>query len=194
MRHLNSKAYLNRSKSHRSALMMNLAFALFERKRIVTTLAKARAARSYAEKLITRARIGDLASRRLLLAEIPNKELIKHLIEEIAPRYKDRPGGYTRIVKLETRPGDAAPMAFLELVGYEEEIMKAVQDRLDAKEKIKQEEKKPSIARGKVDKSAVSTTSEVEKAAKKRFPRGKWHPGAKKGSSKKAASGGETKA
>ena len=191
MRHLNAKAYLNRSKSHRRALLMNLAFSLFERKRITTTLAKARVARSYAEKLITRARKGDLASRRLLLAEIPNKEVIRHLIDEIAPSFKDRPGGYTRIVKLETRPGDAAPMAFLELIGYEEEIMKTVQDRLDAKEKMKQEEKKPSIARGKVDKTATSTESDIEKATKKRWPAGKWHPGAKKG--KKGVTGSEKK-
>ncbi len=193
MRHLNAKAYLNRSKSHRRALMMNLAFALFERKRITTTLAKARAARSYAERLITKARKGDLASRRLVLAEIPNKELVKHLFEEIAPRFKDRPGGYTRIIKLEVRPGDAAPMAYLELVGYDEEIMKAIQERLDAKEKIKQEEKKPAMARGKVDKSKVETTSDVEKATKKRWPRGKWHPGAKKGSKKQASPSAESK-
>lgn len=185
MRHLNSKIYLNRSKSHRRALLMNLAFSLFERKRITTTLAKARAVRSYAERLITKARTGTLANRRLVLEEIPNKDLVKHLFDEIAPRFKDRPGGYTRIVKTGFRVGDAAPMAFVELIGYEEEIMKAVQERIEAKENLKKEEKKPAIARSKGEKKTVSNESEIEKTAKKRWPRGKWHPGAKKGSAKK---------
>jgi large subunit ribosomal protein L17 len=128
-----------------------------------------------------------LAARRLVLSQIPNPSLVKHLFDEIAPRYKDRPGGYTRIVKVENRVGDSAPMAFVELVGYEEEILKAIQERIEAKENLKQDEKKPKLVRGKVDKTALSNESAVEKGEKKRWPRGKWHPGSKKGSSKKAA-------
>lgn len=180
MRHLNKKIYLNRSKAHREALLSNLAFALFERKRIETTLAKAKAVRGFAEKIITKARTNTIDAKRLVFSKIQNKYLVKHLFDEIAPKFTDRPGGYTRIVKLGVRKGDAAPMAFIELIGFEEDVKKAIEARMDAKENMKKEEKKPEMARSKVNRSALENDSPVEKLMKKRWKRGKWHPGAKK--------------
>lgn len=180
MRHLNNKIYLNRSKAHRKALLSNLAFALFERKRIETTLAKAKAVRSFAERIITKAKANTIEAKRLVFSRIHNKYLVKYLFDEIAPKYIGREGGYTRIVKLGTRKGDAAPMALLELIGFEEEVQKATEERLNAKEKIKKEEKKPEMARSKVDRSALENVSPIEKMMNARWKPGKWHPGAKK--------------
>jgi large subunit ribosomal protein L17 len=119
MRHLKSGYHLNRTRAHRKALLSNLSAALFERKRIKTTLAKAKATRSIAEKFITFAKKGDLASRRQVLRYIPRPDVVKTLFDEIAPKYVERAGGYSRIVKLGQRQGDGAPMAILELVGFE---------------------------------------------------------------------------
>ncbi len=118
MRHRKSNVGLNRTASHRRALLANLASALFEHKKIMTTLSKARAARPYAERLITFARRGDLSARRHVLKKITSKDVVKVLFDEIGPRFKDRDGGYTRIIRLDNRIGDNAPMAVLELVGF----------------------------------------------------------------------------
>ncbi|MBZ0263677.1 50S ribosomal protein L17 [bacterium] len=101
-------------------MLANLASALFTHKKIITTLPKARAARTYAEKLITFARRGpeDLAARRHVLRKITNKIVVKELFDEIGPKFRDRPGGYTRIIRMDNRRGDNAPMAILELVGF----------------------------------------------------------------------------
>lgn len=143
MRHRVAGKKLSRDKEHRRALMRNLAAALFIKGRIKTTLAKAKFVRPFAEKLITLAKRGDLHSRRLVLSYLPDRfivdenetdvkrnkslkvikapKLIAKLFNEIAPRYKDRPGGYTRIVKLaERRIGDSAELVYLELVEPEE--------------------------------------------------------------------------
>lgn len=122
MRHRKSQVKLNRSASHRRALLANMAASLIEHKRITTTLGKARAARSYAERLVTFAKSGSLAARRHVLAKLHHRDVVKHLFDEIGPRFVDRPGGYTRIIKLGTRPGDQAEMAILEFVGYEEQL------------------------------------------------------------------------
>jgi large subunit ribosomal protein L17 len=132
---------LNRTRSHRKALAMNLSAALFERKRITTTLAKAKFCRSRAERFITFAKKGTISARRHVLRYIPRKDIVKILFDEIAPKYADRPGGYTRIVKLGYRPGDAAPMAVLELVGYEESVLKEKAKRQQAKRERKEKEK-----------------------------------------------------
>jgi len=116
MRHKVAKKKLGRNKAHRRALYRNLVTELFRHERIETTLAKAKAVRPVAEKLITIARRGDLHSRRLTAAYILDKEVAKKLFHEIAPRYKDRPGGYTRILKLGPRKSDGAEMAIIELV------------------------------------------------------------------------------
>ena len=118
MRHLRSGRKLNRSASHRRALMRNLTCALVEHERIITTVAKAKEVRPFAEKLITLAKRGTLHARRLVLARLGNqKDAVKKLFAEIGPRYKDRPGGYTRIIKRpQNRLGDGGPTAFIELI------------------------------------------------------------------------------
>lgn len=104
------------SPSHDRLMMANLATDLFMHERVTTTEAKARALRPYAEKLITKARKGDLHSRRIVLKDIHDKAAVAKLFEEVAPRYEDRQGGYTRILKLGPRGGDGADEAIIELV------------------------------------------------------------------------------
>jgi large subunit ribosomal protein L17 len=122
MRHRKSQVKLNRSTSHRKALLANMASSLIEHKRITTTIGKARAARSYTERLVTFAKKGTLSARRHVLAKLHHKDVVAHLFEELGPRFADRPGGYTRIIRLGTRPGDQADMVILEFVGYEEQL------------------------------------------------------------------------
>ncbi len=109
-------ARLGGSPAHQKLILGNLATALFEHGRITTTEAKARALRPHAERLITKAKKGDLHNRRLVLRTIRDKGVVHELFTEIAPRFADRPGGYTRITKLGPRKGDNAPMAVIELV------------------------------------------------------------------------------
>jgi len=117
MRHLKAGRKLGRNAAHRLALKRNLARALFEHERIITTLEKAKEVRPFVEKLITLAKKGTLHHRRLALARLPDREIISLLFSEIGPRFQDRPGGYTRIIKRhERRLGDAGRTAFLELL------------------------------------------------------------------------------
>ena len=118
MRHHRAGKKLGRDASHRKALYANLAGSLIEHGRIKTTEAKAKAVRPIAEKMITLGRRGDLASRRQALAFLRSQEIVHLLFAEVAPRFTDRPGGYTRIVRLGPRYGDAAEMVYLELVDY----------------------------------------------------------------------------
>lgn len=146
MRHLNDKARLNRSKSHRKALLGNLSAALFTHKRIITTLAKAKHARRFAERMITFARRGDVAARRHVMSFIRDKEAVKLLFTDLGPHFKHRNGGYTRIIKIGQRQGDAALMAILELVGFDDvgEVAapkKESKSRLKAAQKVAVEEK-----------------------------------------------------
>jgi large subunit ribosomal protein L17 len=116
MRHLNAGRKLGRNAPHRLALMRNLARALFEHERIITTVEKAKEARRFVEKLITLAKKGTLHARRLVLSRLPDRDAVAKLFE-IAPRFADRPGGYTRVIKRhERRLGDAGHTAFLELL------------------------------------------------------------------------------
>jgi large subunit ribosomal protein L17 len=117
MRHLKAGRKLGRNASHRHALMRNLARAVFTHERIITTVEKAKEARRFVERLITLAKRGTLHARRLVLSRLPDKEVVKKLFDEIAPRFKDRPGGYTRVIKRhERRLGDGGHTAFLELL------------------------------------------------------------------------------
>jgi large subunit ribosomal protein L17 len=119
MRHRIKGRKLNRTASHRKALIRNLANQLFEHKEIRTTTAKAKEARVTIERLITYAKKGDTHHRRLAFSFLRQKETIKTLFDEIAPAYTERQGGYTRVIKLGRRQGDGAPMAILQLVGFE---------------------------------------------------------------------------
>ena len=121
MRHRRKGRKLGRDASHRKALYANMCGALFEHGRIQTTEAKAKELRPIAEKLITLARKdpGDVAAQRQAVAYLRSKDAVHRLFHEVAPRFTERPGGYTRIVKIGPRPGDAAPMAYIELVDHE---------------------------------------------------------------------------
>jgi large subunit ribosomal protein L17 len=120
MRHNRDWRKLNRTASHRRAMLRNMVTSLFAEERIRTTSAKAKEARRVAERIITFARRGDLSARRHVAKTVNDPVVLKKLFDEIAPRYVERPGGYTRILKVGIRRGDAAQEAILELVGSEE--------------------------------------------------------------------------
>jgi large subunit ribosomal protein L17 len=107
---------LGGSAAHQKHILANLATELFRHGRITTTQAKARALRPYAERLITKAKRGDLHARRMVLSKLHDRDVVAHLFEEVAPRFAARAGGYTRILKLDPRKGDNARMALIELV------------------------------------------------------------------------------
>lgn len=141
MRHRKKRFKLGRSTAHRKALLANLAASLFKYKHIKTTTAKAKAARTFSEKLITLAKKPSVHTRRLALKKLKNKKkAVKILFDDIAPQYTDRPGGYTRVIKLGPRPGDNADMAILELVGYDMATKK--KERAKKKEEKKEEDEK----------------------------------------------------
>jgi len=119
MRHRRAGKKLGRDSAHRKALYSNLAGALIEHGRIKTTQAKAKAVKPFAEQMITLGKRGDLHARRLALAELRSQDVVHQLFADVAPRFADRAGGYTRIVKLGPRLGDAAEMVYLELVDYQ---------------------------------------------------------------------------
>ncbi len=119
MRHRRSGKKLGRDSAHRKALYSNLAGSLIEHGRIKTTVAKAKAVKPFAEQMITLGKRGDLHARRLALAELRSQDVVHLLFADVAPRFADRRGGYTRIVKLGPRLGDAAEMVYLELVDYQ---------------------------------------------------------------------------
>jgi large subunit ribosomal protein L17 len=116
MRHGNAHRKLNRTAEHRRAMFANMAVALIQHEQIVTTLPKAKDLRSIVEKLITLGKRGDLHARRQAIAEMRDVDVVKKLFEVIGPRYKDRNGGYTRVIKAGFRHGDSAPRAVIELV------------------------------------------------------------------------------
>ena len=116
MRHRHSGRQLNRNSSHRKAMFRNMTVSLVEHELIKTTLPKAKELRSYAEPLITLAKNDSVANRRLAFDRVRNKAAVGKLFSELGPRYQERPGGYIRILKCGYRPGDKAPMAYVELV------------------------------------------------------------------------------
>ena len=118
MRHRKDHRKLGRNSAHRRALLRNLVTALFEYERIETTVAKAKEARRVAERMITFGKKGDLAARRHVAAYVMRPAVVSKLFETIAPWYAERQGGYTRIIRIGPRPGDAAEMVYLELVDF----------------------------------------------------------------------------
>ena len=125
MRHNKSGRKLNRNSSHRKAMFSNMANSLFDHEIIKTTLPKAKELRRVAEPLITLAKSDSVSNRRSAFSKLRDKEIVGKLFNELAPRYKDRPGGYTRILKCGFRSGDSAPMAYIELVDRPEEAVAA---------------------------------------------------------------------
>ena len=125
MRHGKKFNHLGRTADHRRAMLANMTISLIMHKRITTTLAKAKALKKYAEPLITRCKEDTTNSRRVVFSYLQNKYAVTELFKEIAPKVGDRPGGYTRIIKLGARKGDGADMAFIELVDFDENMAKA---------------------------------------------------------------------
>ena len=128
MRHARAGKKLGRDSAHRKALYSNLAGALIEHGRIKTTVTKAKAVKPHVEHMITLGRRGDLHARRQATAFLRSRDVVHKLFADVAPLFKDRPGGYTRIVKIGTRPGDAAEMAYIELVD-EEYVAAQIEER-----------------------------------------------------------------
>ena len=120
MKHRKSGRKLSRSVSHRKALARNMVTSLLQHEQIRTTDAKAKELRGVAERMITLGKRGTLHARRQALSTIRSKEVTQKVFDELAERYRERPGGYTRVIKLGRRPGDAAPMSIIELVDREE--------------------------------------------------------------------------
>lgn len=169
MRHRVKGRKLNRTASHRVATMRALATALLREKKIKTTVAKAKEIRLVVEPMITRAKNDSVAARRIIAKDINDKDVVKELFNEIAPKIGDRPGGYTRVVKLGRRLGDAAEMAIIELVDYNDvtsrkkpkkaktEDAKIVAETID--EEVVEEEIEEAVV---VDEEIAKTTEEVE--------------------------------
>ncbi len=147
MRHNNKNKILGRQKGSRKSLYRNMATSLFRHESIETTLAKAKAIRPYVEKIITKAKRGNLADTRNIFSEIRDKDIVSKLVLDIGKRFEKRDGGYTRIIKSGNRKGDGSQMAILELVS-KKELKKEIDNK---KEKI---EKKPKINKKKVEKKA----------------------------------------
>ena len=155
---------LGGSPAHEKHLLSNLARALFEHGRITTTEAKAKRLRPYAERLITFAKRGDLHARRQVLSLLRDKDVVGHLFAEVGPRYVNRPGGYLRIVKVEPRKGDNAPMAIIELVEALTVAQTAVGEAERARgTKFKQDDKAAALS-GDTDESAASLPLDAEDA------------------------------
>ena len=125
MRHNKKFNHLGRTASHRKAMLANMAISLIMHKRITTTLAKAKELKKYVEPLVTRSKEDTTNSRRVVFSYLQDNYAVTELFKVIAPKVADRPGGYTRIIKLGIRQGDAAPIAFIELVDFDENMAKA---------------------------------------------------------------------
>jgi large subunit ribosomal protein L17 len=141
MRHNVKGRKLGRTRSHRKATLQALSTALLRHKRIKTTLAKAKETRGFVEKIITKAKKGDLHSKKQVIDVLKDKEVVKELFGDIVTKIGDRPGGYTRVVKLGQRVGDAAQMAILELVDYNEIVTAKAEQHKEEKD-VKAKEKK----------------------------------------------------
>ena len=141
MRHNKKFNHLGRTASHRQAMLANMAISLIMHKRITTTVAKAKALKKYVEPLITKAKDDSTNSRRVVFSYLQNKEAVKELFSAVSEKVGDRPGGYTRIIKLGTRQGDAAQVCFIELVDFDPEMAK------DTKKKSTRRSRKSSAAK-----------------------------------------------
>ena len=162
MRHRVKGRKLGRTASHRKATLIALATALLKHKRIKTTLAKAKETRGMVEKLITKARKGDLHSHKQVMDVIKDKEVVKELFAEIVPKVDDRPGGYTRVIKLGNRLGDAASMAVIELVDYNEIITAKAEEKKE-ENKTKAKEKKETKKQEAIEEAQVVEESSTKK-------------------------------
>ncbi len=164
MRHQNKTVKLGRTAEHRKALLANQVCSLIEHQRIKTTLAKAKAVRPLAEKMVTLGKNGSLHARRTALAVLRQKDAVKKLFEDIAPRSADRKGGYTRIIKLGQRKSDSAPVAFLEWVDAAEVVV----EETPATEKGKKKKSAKAEAAPAAEKKPASKAKKSEPDDKKK--------------------------
>lgn len=151
MRHNKKENHLGRTKAHREAMLANMASSLIKHKRIFTTTAKAKSLRKYIEPLITKSKDSSVHSQRIVFSSLQDKYAVKELFTEISSKVMDRPGGYTRIIKTGLREGDNAAMCFIELVDYNENMLKTAKTR-----------KQSTRTRRSRKKSAVDATVEAE--------------------------------
>ena len=163
MRHNRKFNHLGRTADHRQALLANLAISLIMHKRITTTVAKAKALKKYVEPLITRSKEDTTNSRRVVFSYLQNKEALKELFGAVAAKVGDRPGGYTRIIKLGFRQGDAAQICFIELVDFDENMAKTATKKKATRRSRKSTKAEAPVAEAPV---AEAPVAEVEKAPK----------------------------
>ncbi|MGQ1890838.1 50S ribosomal protein L17 [Thermophagus sp. OGC60D27] len=159
MRHRKKFNHLSRTSSHRKAMLANMACSLIMHKRIKTTVAKAKALRMYVEPLINRSKTDSTHSRRVVFRHLQNKEAVTELFRGVSEKIANRPGGYTRILKLGNRQGDAAEICYIELVDYNENMLTAKSDEGDKKRTRRSRRGKKSTA-SKATATAVETVSE----------------------------------
>ena len=163
MRHRKKTVKLGRSQAHRDSLLANQVCSLIEHRRIKTTLAKAKAVKPLAERMLTLGKKGDLHARRVAISYLKHKDIVKTLFTEIAPAAADRKGGYTRIVKLGARLSDSAPMAYLEWVDYAP-MPKTTEATAEAAEKPAKKAKAPKLEGEALKKKAPAKTTKTEKS------------------------------
>ncbi|MCZ4242546.1 50S ribosomal protein L17 [Pedobacter punctiformis] len=162
MRHGKKVNHLGRTDSHRKAMLANMAISLIKHKRITTTLAKAKSLRMYVEPIITKSKNDTTHSRRTVFSYLQDKEVITILFREVAEKVANRPGGYTRIIKLNNRLGDNAEMALIELVDFNEVYGKGVE--VKEEKKTTRRGKSKAAAAPKAAKAKAETTEEVAPA------------------------------
>jgi large subunit ribosomal protein L17 len=159
MRHGKTVNHLGRTASHRAAMLANMASSLIVHKRITTTLAKAKALRKYVEPIITKGKEDSTNSRRVVFSYLQNKDSVKELFATVAPKVGERPGGYTRILKLTNRKGDNAEMAIMELVDFNEVVMNDKAAKTEVKKTRRGRAKAPKADATTIE-SAAETTAE----------------------------------
>ena len=161
MRHNKKFNHLGRTHSHRAAMLANMAISLIMHKRIFTTLAKAKALRIFAEPIINRAKEDSTANRRLVFSYLQDKKAVTELFTEVAQKIADRPGGYTRILKTGNRLGDNAKTCFIELVDYNENMLKAKTEKKQTRTRRSRKSSKPA-AEAPVAEAPVAETPAAE--------------------------------
>lgn len=174
MRHNKKFNHLGRTASHRASMLANMTSSLIMHKRITTTLAKAKALKKYVEPLITRSKNDTTTSRRVVFRYLQDKYAVKELFGTIAAKVADRPGGYTRVIKLGLRQGDAAEIAFIELVDFDENMAKAPKaekktrrSRRSTKKAVEAAPAEEAVASADAEKTAAPAEKEAAPAAKK---------------------------
>ena len=161
MRHNKKFNHLGRTASHRGAMLSNMAVSLIMHKRITTTVAKAKALKKFVEPIITRSKEDTTNNRRVAFSYLQDKNAIKELFGVVASKVGDRPGGYTRIIKLGTRQGDAAEIAFIELVDFDEAMAKAPKAAKKTRRSGKKAEAKAETAEAPVTEAPAEATEAV---------------------------------